>query len=766
MLAVAAAPALAANPPAVKLGITMPSDTALTWATLGGTINPEGQATTYHFEYGQTDAYGDNAPAVDVSAGSGTADVPVTRAISELELNTTYHYRLVATNGSGTTPGPDLTFQTGPMLGYGLHYEMLVPNDTNGANSRPMSISEDGTRINIEPGKQAFGDAESQHGIADRYLSTRTSSGWETTAMNPPQNPGLDVALGRTIDTTRDLKTQLTVTATREQFQTGAATIRLLQPGNLDFMAYPEYREQGGGGGSENVVFAWGGFSDDLTHAYAAVTESTRLLPTDPPKAAHSGTSYNLFEIVADPPEIRRVTLDNAGNEIAPDCGAASPGGYAPSGSFTGRSANSISGDGSKLFFSSRPGPSAVTCQGNVPAHLFVRINGTSTVELSGSECQPACASPLSEVAYGGASNDGSKVVFSTVQQLVNADTDTTRDLYLYDFDKPAGQHLTLVSEGDVTPGSGAQVVNLMRMSQDGTHIYFVAAGVLSNAPNSFGQVAQAGANNLYLYEPLTGQTAFVARLDAADSSLWSDSFSSRNQFTDDSGRILLLSVDAKISPADTDTATDLYRYDAQSRELLQITPPGNAAAVQAINSGGESVTGPEPRAISADGSTIAFETTAGLRANDINGVNDTYLWHDGSISLVTDGQAPRGGAGSLVSQDGSEIAFATAAKLVPKDANSVVSAYVAHTGPDIEPPIVAPPPPCASSQTCRGSTPAAPVDGVPGTPGFLGEGNLETPKPAAAKKQHKKAHKKKQHKKKAHKKTHRAQRHTTRRGH
>ena len=118
LLAFSAAPALAANAPKVSVGITIPSSTALTWATLGGTVNPEGQATTYLFEYGKTTAYGDKAPAVAVSAGSGSADVPVTKAISGLELSTTYHYRLVATNATGTTNGPDLIFSTGPSLGF------------------------------------------------------------------------------------------------------------------------------------------------------------------------------------------------------------------------------------------------------------------------------------------------------------------------------------------------------------------------------------------------------------------------------------------------------------------------------------------------------------------------------------------------------------------------------------------------------------------------------------------------------------------------
>jgi phosphodiesterase/alkaline phosphatase D-like protein len=82
-----------------------------TSATLTGTVNPQGQATTYHFEYGTTTAYG--ATTASSSAGNGNSGVSAAAAIGSLTPNTTYHYRVVATNGSGTTPGVDASFTTG-----------------------------------------------------------------------------------------------------------------------------------------------------------------------------------------------------------------------------------------------------------------------------------------------------------------------------------------------------------------------------------------------------------------------------------------------------------------------------------------------------------------------------------------------------------------------------------------------------------------------------------------------------------------------------
>lgn len=94
--------------PAVSTGAA--SAISTTGATVHGTVNPEGLATTYEFQYGTTTGYGSSTPSA--SAGSGSSDVAVSASISGLKPNTTYHYRIVATNASGTTDGADATFTT------------------------------------------------------------------------------------------------------------------------------------------------------------------------------------------------------------------------------------------------------------------------------------------------------------------------------------------------------------------------------------------------------------------------------------------------------------------------------------------------------------------------------------------------------------------------------------------------------------------------------------------------------------------------------
>lgn len=79
-------------------------------ATFNGTVNPDGNPTTYYFEYGTTTSYGlQTAPA---NAGSGTTGVTVNTNVTGLMPSTTYHFRLVSTSSGGTNDGSDQTFTT------------------------------------------------------------------------------------------------------------------------------------------------------------------------------------------------------------------------------------------------------------------------------------------------------------------------------------------------------------------------------------------------------------------------------------------------------------------------------------------------------------------------------------------------------------------------------------------------------------------------------------------------------------------------------
>jgi hypothetical protein len=100
--------------PLVLEGSELATEVQPTTVTLGATINPEGPAaTTYRFEYGTTTGYGESTAEAALGGGH-FEDQPVSVPVTGLQPRTTYHYRVVARNGSQTSDGPDRTFTTLP----------------------------------------------------------------------------------------------------------------------------------------------------------------------------------------------------------------------------------------------------------------------------------------------------------------------------------------------------------------------------------------------------------------------------------------------------------------------------------------------------------------------------------------------------------------------------------------------------------------------------------------------------------------------------
>jgi hypothetical protein len=128
--AIVPAMALASAPGATTTAAT---DVTASTATLNGVVNPNKEETTYFFEFGTTAGYG--AKTAVQPAESGNAGKAVAVAIGGLSPGTTYHFRLVATNPSGTDQGGDLTFTTA-----GVPYA-LPGGGQNGANTVTLTAT-------------------------------------------------------------------------------------------------------------------------------------------------------------------------------------------------------------------------------------------------------------------------------------------------------------------------------------------------------------------------------------------------------------------------------------------------------------------------------------------------------------------------------------------------------------------------------------------------------------------------------------------------
>ena len=162
-------------------------------ATLNASFFGNGEPTTYYFEWGPTETYGNTSVAPPgTSAGSPTGSTPLSFELSGLTPYTTYHYRVVATNGSGTSIGEDEAFTTTPGVPSGkspsvtvVHSDRAVLHgqvDPNGAN----------TVVQFE--------------YVDE--SDFKSSGWAAAKVAP--EPGLEIGMSRHYQAASSFVTGLT----------------------------------------------------------------------------------------------------------------------------------------------------------------------------------------------------------------------------------------------------------------------------------------------------------------------------------------------------------------------------------------------------------------------------------------------------------------------------------------------------------------------------------------------------------------------------
>ncbi len=168
MVVLTAGPTLAAGAP----GATTGDAGGLTdiQASLAGTVNPQGELTSYAFQYGTTTAYGQQTGLG--SAGSGTADVAVRDDLVGLTPGTTYHYRVIATNASGTTVGADRTFRT-----------------TGNAPAPPPAPSATTGTVTADEGSAVVSGSVNPNGVATSYyfeFGTTANYGTQT----PPRSAG------------------------------------------------------------------------------------------------------------------------------------------------------------------------------------------------------------------------------------------------------------------------------------------------------------------------------------------------------------------------------------------------------------------------------------------------------------------------------------------------------------------------------------------------------------------------------------------------
>jgi hypothetical protein len=133
--------AIAASSPTVSTGSA--TKIGNNSATLNGAVNPNGDTTSYLFNYGLTSVYG--TFTAKHSIGKGTKSLPEKLTIKGLTPGTTYHYQIDASNKAGTALGRDRTFKTtgfppaGVVTGPAINVRKTIATVTGSVNPEGTS---------------------------------------------------------------------------------------------------------------------------------------------------------------------------------------------------------------------------------------------------------------------------------------------------------------------------------------------------------------------------------------------------------------------------------------------------------------------------------------------------------------------------------------------------------------------------------------------------------------------------------------------------
>jgi NHL repeat len=742
-------------------------DTSTEELVLRGGVNPNNTATTYYFEYG-LDPCGSSAcesvpVAENAPAGSGGSLVTRVQRLQELVRGATYHYRIVADNGVEASPGvsevrgdemtievpeeEDCTneaFRTGPssQLPECRAYEWVSDADSGGLGLVGLSaaIGDDGNRAMFTA--QVIGSPKSLPLYITPHSSVRTPEGWQVESLFP--EAGSDIA-GQSY-TGADLGSVLWFGGSREELERYELSwIEVsLGGGYSTFGPIKPFNVQGDVSPAQSVGFRAQGISPDLSTVVFLTGHNVGggvQYAADEPMVDGLDASnlYSASGIQSSTPSLAVVNREDGklGPVIGGNCGAGLGGRMRTTEQGTLHE-GAVSRDGSVIYFSVRPGsPATGDCPGATPKRLFKRIDDEHTVRVSEPQCSPACGGPDGNDEYRGASSDGSVVYFTTPRRLLNADGDNSVDLYVYDADPPSGQPSLALASG----ASGAEVSGVLRVAADGTRAYFSAKGTLAG-PSSYGASPVAGQRNLYVYQRdeahPTGRVAFVGTIDSSDDATYFHALP-RHQGVGD-GHLAVFLTAASLLQEDADSRRDAYRYDDDSGQLRCLSCMGSAGSDVLLARGSSSIygTGVEEqvmRVASADGTEVLFTTKEGLVDEDLNGAYDTYLWRNGSLSLVSAGNGEAGisahseATTAAISPDGDGVFFLTRTALLPSDDNNARDLYVARVGggfPEPAPPVI-----CNGPDGCQGpQSQQSTGTEAAGSDSFSGPGNRAATKP------------------------------------
>jgi hypothetical protein len=647
-------------------------------------------------------------------------------------------------------------------------YELVTPPYLEGSplSPEPIFVAADGSSVLAASYGVLPGDEEDElHSRAAGALNgfSRAGSGWSAVPLAFPAST-YESQVG-VVDASSDSHSTLWQLGRRTTPEAPTSEFYREAPAGVFSLVGPATPSTGPPN-EEAHGYWYAGASDDLSHVLFGIFAPEFRWSFD----TTLGRGASLYELVGvgnSAPAVVGVLGAAGSTHLVSQCGTRL-GSSAPGERFGGGGSmdNAISASGSRVFFTA-VGADDVACGGEQPPvdELLVReedpsgtLSTTSISEPSPSYCTSAPTPPCADARFQGASQDGSKVFFTTAQKLSEGATEGSQNLYEYDFDLPGATQaskLVLVSGAAVPP----HVEGVARVSPDGSHLYFVAEGVLSG-PNAEGKSPSSApeARNLYVFERDAavpdGRTTFIATLSPQDELDWGARDIRPVTVSSDGRFLVFLSVADLTHEGVQPTAAQVFQYDAQTGALVRASigehgdndndrAPTYAAALgqpaflAVFDRPGEDgqVLAPRNGAVFFQSPTALTPQALSDKVNAIGRpIENVYEYRAGHVYLISDGKdASSSAATSSVqllgaSASGEDVFFETADALIQQDTNTQLDIYDARAGGGFPTPVAAA---NCTGDGCQGAPTAAPVFGAPTSATLSGAGNL-SPSPSA----------------------------------
>lgn len=739
-------------PSAPAISETTASGMTTSEAVLEAEINPDGDASSYHFEYVDDASFqiggyalATRVPIPDVGVGAGFKDVHVAQPVFGLLPATRYHFRVVAGNSIDVTEGPGQSFSTYPSLTAEActneasrtgpsaalpdcrAYELVTPADTNGTIPAAAAIG----GLNVGNFPTELGSAVSDsvvyltvggalpgaegNGNNDMYEALRGVDGWESHAIGPT---GVEAVLPSPGGVSPDHGLSI--------WGTG--------PGGGGLISDANYVRDSSG---DFELVGHGSLADDPSAQARWITANgSHLIFTSGREGETDGVQ---LEPAAPLAPLRAIYDRTPGGLFVVSL---LPGNVTPS-----EDANYLgaSSDGSSVVFS-------------VGSAIYERRDNAATLKVTDG---PA--------GFAGVSQNGDKVFYLENEKL-------------FVFDAGSGESTGVIETGNP---------ELVNISPDGSHVYFVSNAVLSGGEeNDQGSSAEVGAENLYAWDAGSSATRFIGALDPSDVSgegfetpgvevgltEWLSQNVNPNPSqvvgpannpsrTTANGSVLVFQSHASLTKYDSGGHSEIYRYDAVSHALgcVSCSPIELPASSGARLESPKSSTSPVNALtvihnVSDDGGRVFFETAESLTPRDVDGSTDVYEWRAGKgLFLISSGRSgpdvPIGAASRAnylysATPDGDDVFIITKDALVPEAGDGGVPAiYDARVGGGF---------PGGSVEPCSGDA----CQAGSSAPALSGVASAELRGPGNVKRHHRRKHRKKPHHKRGH---HGKQRHGSR---